>query len=268
MTVWQCRDKIVRVDRPLVMGILNVTPDSFFDGGQYMDVAGALDRALTMEAQGAAVLDIGAQSTRPGASPLSAEEEWRRLAPVLEALVGRVTVPLSVDTFEPAVARRALDYGADIINDVSGSLRNDMPSLCAAYGAGLVAMARDAHTVDDVTAYFDTIRAVAAESGLSIEALCFDMGIGFHTDRAVDLALIRHTSTLVQAAGGRPLLCGASRKRVVAFAGGACDASERLGGSIALHLAAAQGGATVIRAHDVAETVQALAVYHRLQTLT
>lgn len=266
MTVWRCRDKIVRFDRPQVMGILNVTPDSFFDGGRYTDTARALDRALRMEEDGAAVIDIGAQSTRPGATALSPEEEWERLAPVLDALCGRLQVPLSVDTFEPTVAAHALDAGAEIINDVSGSLKNGFPTLCADFGAGLVAMARDARDVADVTAYFATIRAKAAESGMAEETLCLDMGIGFHADRAVDLMLIRRTDELARAAGERPLLCGASRKRVVAFASGDCEPDERLGGSIALHLAAVAKGAHLVRAHDVKETAQALAVYHSLQT--
>lgn len=267
MTVWRCRDKTVRFDRPLVMGILNVTPDSFFDGGRYIDPVAALDRALRMEADGAAVIDVGAQSTRPGASPLSPEEEWERLAPVLEALCGRLRVPLSVDTFEPSVATRALQAGADIINDVSGSLDNGFPTLCAAYGAGLVAMARNAASITDVTAYFETIRAKAADDGMAVQTLCLDMGIGFHADQAVDLMLIRRTDELARAAGDCPLLCGASRKRVVAFASGDCAPEERLGGSIALHVAAAAKGASLVRAHDVKETVQALTVCHRLQTL-
>ena len=266
MTVWRCRDKIVRLDRPQVMGILNITPDSFFDGGRYTDAERALDRALCMEADGAAIIDVGAQSTRPGATALSPEEEWARLAPVLDALRGTLRVPLSVDTFEPMVAERALEAGADIINDVSGSLHNGFPTLCAGFGAGLVAMAHDARDVSDVTGYFDTVRRVAADSGMTEGTLCLDMGIGFHVDRAVDLMLVRRADELARAAGNTPLLCGASRKRVVAYASGDCAPDERLGGSIALHLAAAAKGACLIRAHDVKETVQALAVYHSLQT--
>ncbi len=268
MIVWRCGTHTLSFDRPLVMGILNITPDSFSDGGRYLDPAAALERARHMEADGAAIIDVGAQSTRPGATLLSPEEEWARLAPVLPLLTAHLTVPLSVDTFEPFVAARALQAGASVLNDVSGSMHNGFFSLAAQHGAGLICMARDAASVTDVTAYFgDALRAAAA-SGLPAEHLCLDMGIGFHADQAVDLALIAHTAALATAACARPLLCGASRKRVVAFA--ADDASvpaERLGGSLALHLRAAVGGATLLRTHDVRETVQALAVCQRLSQL-
>ena len=123
-----------------IMGILNITPDSFSDGGRYDTVEAAVERALAIQAEGADVLDIGAQSTRPGHIPVTAEEEWGRLRPVLEVLSGRVTIPVSIDTYYPEVAARALEAGAHIINDVSGSLQNGMPGVAARYGAGLVMM--------------------------------------------------------------------------------------------------------------------------------
>jgi len=268
MTVWRFRSKVLTFERPLVMGILNVTPDSFSDGGLYNTPSAALERALRMEAAGAAILDIGAQSTRPGAVSLSATEEWERLAPVLEAIIGRVQVPISIDTFEPFVATRALDAGADILNDVSGSLQNDFPTIAAKADAGLICMAHGASALPDVTAYFQTALSHTHRCGLPADHVCLDMGIGFHVDQQVDLTLIGRTAELAAAAEGRPLLCGASRKRVVAFAAGDCPPADRLGGSIALHLAAALAGAGLIRTHDVPETVQALAALHSLQQLS
>lgn len=255
-------------DRPLVMGILNITPDSFSDGGRYLDPAAAVARALDMEREGADLLDLGAQSTRPGAVPIPPEEEWARLAPVLATLRGRVHVPLSVDTFEPFVAEQALAAGAVILNDVSGSLANGFPALAKQYDAGLIMMAQNAHTLADVTAYFDTAKATARAAGLSEEQVCLDMGIGFHADRALDLTLIRHTDTLVKAASPYPLLCGASRKRVIAYAAGDSDVTDRLGGSLALHTAAMLGGARVIRAHDIKDTAQAARVARALCEIT
>lgn len=255
-------------DRPLVMGILNITPDSFSDGGRYLDPDKAVERALQMEREGADILDLGAQSTRPGAVLLPAEEEWARLSPVLSALRSRVTCPLSVDTFYPLVATRALENGAVILNDVSGSLENDFPALAAHYGAGLIMMAQGAVGLADVLSYFATAKKAANAAGLTDTQVCLDMGIGFHADRETDLILLRHTAALAQAASPHPLLCGASRKRVIAYAAGDCEVHKRLGGSLALHTAAMLGGARIIRAHDVQETAQAAKIARALLETT
>lgn len=243
-----------------VMGILNVTPDSFSDGGRYTAVEAAVDRALAIEREGASILDIGAQSTRPGAALLSEKEEWTRLAPVLEALRGRVTIPVSVDTFYPSVAERALNHGAQILNDVSGSLQNGFPALAVRYGAGLVMMARDAAHPADIRTYFETALAAAHHAGLSLSQLCLDIGIGFHKDRETDLDAVRHLQDIIDGLPPTAILAGASRKRVIVYAAGDAPTDERLGGTVALHTAAQLRGATVLRAHDVKEAVQAAAV--------
>lgn len=245
--------------RPAVMGILNITPDSFSDGGQFFDPTAAASRATQMTAEGAAILDIGAQSTRPGATVISPEEEWARLEPVLDALRG-ISVPLSIDTFYPLVAEKALLRGAHILNDVSGSRDNGFPALAAKYGAGLIMMARDAASVEDIAAYFAWAKTAAAAAGLPTTSLCLDIGIGFHKDREVDLAALRALPALVEAAAPCAVLCGASRKRLIAYCAGDCDPADRLGGSIAAHTAAVLSGAKIIRAHDVKETVQAVRV--------
>ena len=181
-----------------IMGILNITPDSFSDGGRYDTVEAAVERALAIQAEGADVLDIGAQSTRPGHIPVTAEEEWSRLRPVLEVLSGRVTIPVSIDTYYPEVAARALEAGAHIINDVSGSLQNGMPGVAARYGAGLVMMHAGGGADDEggadaagaVRAYFLEALEAAEQAGLAREAVCLDPGIGFGKPRLGDVQLI------------------------------------------------------------------------------
>ena len=247
-------------ERVAVMGILNVTPDSFSDGGMYTTVDAALARAKEIAAQGADILDIGAQSTRPGHTPVSPEEEWRRLAPVLEAVQGAVPLPISVDTYDPFVAENALQNGAVILNDVSGSLRNGFPALAARYDAGLIAMARDAETPMDVGRQWHAVRRAAKEAGLYDEQLCLDVGIGFHADREVDVAVMRILPRLLADFPQTAVLCGASRKRVIAHCAGDCPAADRLAGTLAFHTVALLRGATVLRVHDVAEAVQAARV--------
>lgn len=246
--------------RTAVMGILNITPDSFSDGGRYTGTDAALARALEMEREGAHILDIGAQSTRPGATPITPEEEWARLSPVLDTLKDKLTIPISVDTFEPFVAEKALANGAVILNDVSGSLTNGFPALAAKHGAGLIMMARDCTSPADVRRYFGAALQLAADAGLPLERLCLDIGIGFHQSRDTDLAIIRDLPRILDGLPEVAVLCGASRKRVIAYAAGDCETNDRLGGTIALHTAARLGGATVLRAHDVKEAVQAASV--------
>ena len=244
-------------DHTAVMGILNVTPDSFSDGGQYTDPAAALARALDMEREGADILDIGAQSTRPGAVPLSPQEEWERLSPVLERLQHNIRVPLSADTFEPYVAERALAHGVSILNDVSGSMTNGFPALAAAHGAALIMMARDAATPLDVRRYFEQALTAAENAGLPQEQLCLDIGIGFHQSRETEYQILRALPRILQGLPKVAVLCGASRKRLIAHAADDCPADKRLGGTVALHTIAQLGGATVLRVHDIKEAVQA-----------
>jgi dihydropteroate synthase len=250
--------------RPAVMGILNVTPDSFSDGGRFITPDRALAQARRMIAEGADIIDIGAESTRPyGAQPVSADEEMRRLQPIL-ADVAALGVPVSIDSMKSAVVAWALDAGAAIANDVWGLQRDpDMAGLLAARNSPVIIM----HNRDQVDASIDIIKDIAAffarsleiadRAGISRGNIVLDPGIGFgKTSEQSMTALARLNELNVF---GLPLLVGASRKRFI----GAVTPSEphqRLGGSIAAHLVAAQGGARIIRTHDVSETVQALGV--------
>lgn len=254
--------------RPLVMGILNATPDSFHAASR-VDPAEAADRALAMAAAGAELLDVGAESTRPGAAPVDAAEELARLVPVLAAVRRVCDLPLTADTRRAAVARAALDAGADGINDVSAGLHDpEMLPLAAARGAGLVLMHMrgEPRTMQDDPAYADVVREVAgflAERAAAAEAagvdprrILVDPGIGFGKTLDHNLTLLRH---LRRVAGGRPCLLGASRKSFVGHLCGA-GAPDRLGGSLAAAAAALDAGAAVVRVHDVAETRQFLEV--------
>ena len=260
-----------------IMGILNVTPDSFSDGGRYFALPDALRHAEEMERAGADILDIGAQSTRPGHIPVTAEEEWSRLDPVLRALRERTALPVSVDTYYPSVAEAAVAAGAAIINDVSGSLENGMPAVAARTGAGLVMMhagggADDAgeedgqDTITRVRRYFHQAMAAAADAGLPAERVCLDPGIGFGKDRQGDLALAARLPELTAGLPETAVLVGASRKRVIAAC---CEneppAGERLAGTIAIHTVAQLNGAHILRVHDVAEAVQAARVTDALR---
>lgn len=251
-----------------IMGILNITPDSFSDGGRYNTLEAACNRALAIQAEGADILDIGAQSTRPGHTPVSAQEEWSRLEPVLRALRGRVTIPLSIDTYYPEVAARALEAGAHILNDVSGSLENGMPEVAARYGAALVMMHAGAGADDEgqgdpvteVRRYFETALETARRADLPREAVCLDPGIGFGKARAGDAELIARLPELLNGLPETAVLVGASRKRVVGMWCGNPPFEERLPGTLAVHTLAQWNGAHILRVHDVAPAVQAARV--------
>ena len=262
--------------RTLIMGILNVTPDSFSDGGRYITKEAALEHAREMISEGADILDIGGQSTRPGHTPVTAEEEWTRLEPVLKAIRKESAVPISVDTYYPEVAAAALEAGADIINDVSGSLKNGMPALAVRFGAGLIMMhagggSDDLGNTEDVVsavhAYFEQAVAFAGKSGLPKECLCLDPGIGFGKDRQGDLALAARLPDLLRGLPDVAVLVGASRKRVIAAC---CEnnppADGRLAGTVAIHTIAQWNGAHILRVHDVAAAVQAARVTDALRS--
>lgn len=262
------------LNTPCVMGILNVTPDSFADGGRYASPEAAAAHARQMAHDGAAILDIGAQSTRPGAVRLSDEEEWTRLAPCLHAVLAAVSCPVSVDTFYPSVAARALAMGAHIINDVSGSEQNGMAAVAAEHGAGMIFMrggtteGREADgdaVVADARAYFARALALAREAHLPTESVCLDVGIGFGSSTAGDLALVARLSELTEGLPPTALLVGASRKRVVSEVLGGVPVEERLAGTLALHTVALWNGAHIVRAHDVKEAVQAAAMVGALR---
>ncbi|MCL2106354.1 MAG: dihydropteroate synthase [Oscillospiraceae bacterium] len=246
-----------------IMGILNLTPDSFSDGGDYMNPGAALRRALEIQAEGADILDVGAQSTRPRHVRISAEEEMRRLLPVLEALRSVICVPISIDTFYPEVAKAALERGAAIINDVSGRADAEMAKVIRMHDAGWILTHNGPGSPEKVKAALASMVSEALAAGLRRERLCVDPGIGFGKSRGEDLALLRGVTRL--RLEGLALLIGASRKRVVDFAaGGGTAPGERLAGTIAAHTAAQLGGANILRAHDVKEAVQAMRVTHNI----
>jgi dihydropteroate synthase len=256
----------------LIMGIVNVTPDSFSDGGRFLDAGAAVAHARRLIAEGADILDIGGESTRPGAEPADEADEIARVVPVIEALRGESDLPISVDTMKPAVARAAVAAGATMWNDVT-ALGWSPDSLATAAGLGcevvLMHMQGEPRTMQKRPRYDDVVGEVAdflksrAESaiaaGVARERIWIDPGFGFGKTPAHNLELVRGLPRI--AALGFPVVVGASRKSAIArIAGDGSDADQRLGGSIALALAAARAGAAMLRVHDVAETRQALAV--------
>jgi len=257
--------RLFALRRPLVMGVLNITPDSFSDGGQFADPGIALAHARQLVEAGADILDIGAESTRPygGARSVSREEELARLEPVL-AQAAALGVPVSIDTIKAEVAAWALDQGAAIVNDVWGLQRDpEMAPLVARRGVPVIVMHnRDGadpalDIMADIAAFFDRSLAIAERAGIPRDRIVLDPGIGFGKTPEQSMTAISHLDRL--RAFALPLLVGASRKRFIATVTPS-EPRERLGGSIAAHLLAVQKGAAIIRAHDVAETVQALRV--------
>jgi dihydropteroate synthase len=251
--------------RALVMGILNVTPDSFSDGGRFYEADAAVGRAAAMASDGADLLDIGAESTRPygGAKPVSAEDEMARLKPVLPAAV-KFGLPVSIDSNKAAVAAWALDQGASIVNDVWGLQRDpDMAKLVAKKNVPVIVMhnrdAADASIdiIADVAAFFARSLEIAAQAGIAREKIVLDPGIGFGKTPEQSITCIARLGEFARF--GLPLLVGASRKRFISSVTPS-QPDERIGGSIASHLLAVKSGAAIVRVHDVAETVQALRV--------
>ncbi|MBV9532645.1 MAG: dihydropteroate synthase [Bradyrhizobium sp.] len=255
---------------PAVMGVLNVTPDSFSDGGQFMTPERAIAHAQRLIAEGADIIDIGAESTRPygGARPVSAEQEFKRLRPILRDIVA-LGMPVSIDSMKSTVAAFAVNSGAAIINDVWGLQRdNGMAKLVAARNVPVVVMHNRDNAdpaidiMQDIVSFFARSLDIAAKAGIPSGNIVLDPGIGFgKTDEQSMIALSRLEAF---SSFGLPILVGASRKRFIASVGPA-EPEERLGGTIAAHLIAAQRGATIIRAHDVAETVQALRLVAALE---
>lgn len=251
-------------ERTYVMGILNYTPDSFSDGGMYNNPCAAVEHALRMQEAGADIIDIGANSTRPDAVILSAEEEKQRLASLLEALHGKLDVAVSADTFYPSCAKLALEEGVHIINDVSGVFNPEIAALCKEYGAGYVVMHNPCGSgqtveypggvVNAVRSFFLDSLTLAAQSGLDKSHLCLDMGLGFSKSFEDNLELLKEMQWLKFK--GVALLAAASRKRFIGSASGVEDCRKRDPGTVAAHTAAIAGGANIIRAHDVFSAVQ------------
>jgi len=249
---------------PAVMGILNVTPDSFSDGGRFVEPERALAQARRMIAEGADIIDIGAESTRPyGAQPVSADEELSRLQPIMADIVS-LGVPVSIDSMKSAVVTWALDAGAAVANDVWGLQRDpDMAGLLAARNSPVIVMHNrdrvdpDIDIMKDIAAFFARSLEIAAKAGISPGNMMLDPGIGFGKTPEQSMTALARLNEIK--AFGLPLLVGASRKRFISSVVPS-EPDQRLGGSIAAHLVAAQGGARIIRTHDVSETVQALRV--------
>jgi dihydropteroate synthase len=252
----------------LVMGIVNVTPDSFSDGGKFLDAGAAVEHALELVEQGAGILDIGGESTRPNAKPVSETEELRRVISVIEQLMARVNIPLSIDTMKPAVARAALAAGASIINDVAAGREDDaMWRIVAEFRAGYVCMHSQGppQTMQVNPVYEDVVREVVEffqermtelhVAGVSPEQVLFDVGIGFGKTLGHNLQLLANLRSFTKL--GRPMLLGASRKSFLGKLTGA-KTNERLPASLACATLAIAEGVQVIRTHDVAETVQAV----------
>lgn len=267
---WQTRRFRLDLSRPRVMGIVNVTPDSFSDGGQWADTRMALRHCERLVADGADILDIGGESSRPGAQPLSVEDELARVLPVLQGALS-LGVPVSVDTFKPEVMRAALDLGVDIVNDIHALQRPGALDLLAAHdsaGLCLMHMRGEPGTMQALLDYQDVTAEVAAflaaraqaarAAGIAAERILLDPGYGFAKSPEQNFRLLREQMQLC--ALGYPLLAGWSRKASLGAVTGRA-VGERLAGSIAAALAAVAHGARVVRVHDVAPTVDALKVW-------
>ncbi len=257
--------------RPLVMGILNVTPNSFSDGGRYNDPSAAIEVAIQMQADGADIVDIGGESTRPYSDPVGVDEELARVMPVIEGLAGKLSIPISIDTSKAMVADAATQAGAEIINDVTGLEGDtDMPQVAARSGAGVCVMhmrgtpqtmqddPRYQDVVAEVCHYLIARRDFCVSAGIQLERICLDPGIGFGKTHEHNLQLLRATGRLTQL--GSPILIGHSRKGFIAKLLGDKQA-DRTAATLGVSLAVAAAGAHVIRVHDVKETVDALKLF-------
>ncbi len=270
MTIWQTTRFAIDLGQPRVMGIVNVTPDSFSDGGRHADAASAVAHCDTLLREGAHILDIGGESTRPGARTPSAEEELQRVLPVLRHAV-TLGVPVSVDTSQPLVMRAALDLGVDIVNDVRALQRPGALDALAGHataGVCLMHMQGEPGTMQAAPSYGDVVSevrdflaerlAALRERGIDARRIVVDPGIGFGKDVGHNLALLRRQHELL--ALGAPLLVGWSRKSTLGALTGRA-VGDRLAASLAAALLAVQRGARIVRAHDVAATVDALMVW-------
>lgn len=271
-TCWQLRTQTLRAgDLPLLMGVVNVTPDSFSDGGRFLDPQAAVEHGVRLVEAGAAILDIGGESTRPGAEPVSTQEQLRRVLPVLEALARQVRVPLSIDTSSAEVAAAAIAAGAEVVNDVTALCGDPrMASLVAETGCGVCLMHMQgtprtmqqspqyADVVTEVIEFLQTRRDVAEAAGVARGRIALDPGIGFGKELDHNLELLSRVGRLH--ALGCFVLVGHSRKRFIAGVNGVADA-DRGPGTIGVALALARRGVQVLRVHDVAAVRQALMLF-------
>lgn len=256
---------------PLVMGILNTTPDSFSDGGKHFDPQVAIDVALQMQADGAAIIDVGGESTRPYSDPVGVEEELRRVIPVLDGLRGQLSIPISIDTSKSQVARAAIEAGAEIINDVTGLEGDpDMAAVAKSTGVGVCMMHMQGtpQTMQDQPTYANVVEEIydyllqryetCCQLGLSADRICLDPGIGFGKTHEHNLTLLQHTERFCDLPA--PILIGHSRKGFIGKLLGDKQA-DRTAGTLGVSLAVAAAGAHVVRVHDVKPTVDALKLF-------
>ena len=271
-TIWDLGNRQLQFTPiPLVMGILNVTPDSFSDGGKHIKTEDAILAALRMESSGAGIIDIGGESTRPHSQSVSTEDELSRVIPVIEGLAGKLKIPISIDTSKAAVAEAAIAAGAEIINDVTG-LSGD-PQMCPVAvrtGVGVCVMhmkgtpqtmqndPRYENVVEEIADYLVQRRDFCVQHGIQLNRICLDPGIGFGKTHEHNLKLIRQTKRFVEI--GSPILIGHSRKGFIGKLLGDKDA-DRTAATLGVSLAVAAAGAHVIRVHDVKETVDALGLF-------
>ena len=261
-------------NEPLIMGILNVTPDSFFDGGKFLDSSVAINHALKMVEEGAHIIDIGGESSRPSSKRISASEELKRILPVIKKLREKSNVILSCDTYKPEVARTVLDEGVDIINDIFGLRKKNMLELVRRYDVPVIVMHMKGtpatmqkapqykNVVDEIYNFFVKRIEYATGNGISADKIIIDPGIGFGKKFEHNLTILKNLSIFTSL--NKPLLVGISRK---SFIGKILDVDvhERLEGSLSANIVAVQNGANILRVHDVLPTVRAIKVFLALQ---
>jgi dihydropteroate synthase len=277
---WQTARRKISLEKTLVMGIINVTPDSFSDGGKFFSIDDALRQAEKLVTEGADILDVGGESTRPKSARVSSDEESSRVVPVIEGIAKRFETPISIDTTKAEVAENALASGAEIINDISG-LRFDprIGEVAAAHGAGLVLMHsrgtfETMHTLPpvddiliDVSADFRRAVSAAKSFGVADGQIVLDIGIGFSKTLEQNLELLAKLDKLVREFSEFPMLVGTSRKSFIAKILGESSPDERLAGSLASVVVAVWNGAKIIRVHDVRPTVDALAITQNIRSM-
>lgn len=266
-----CAGRLLRLDRPRVMGIVNVTPDSFSDGGAHDTMEAAVAHGLQLVAEGADLLDIGGESTRPGSASVPLEEELRRVIPVIERLAAQTDVPISIDTFKPEVMRAAVAAGAGMLNDIHALRQPGALAAAAELGVPVVLMHMQGEpgSMQDTPHYEDVVadvhrflaeRLFAAElAGIAKKHLVIDLGFGFGKTTGHNMTLLARSERFLEL--GVPMLAGLSRKRSIGELTGRSEPRQRVAGSVAAHLIAAQRGAKILRVHDVAATVDALKVW-------
>lgn len=275
---WKTARRVLAIDRPLVMGILNVTPDSFSDGGQFAGVDDALRQAERMIIEGADIIDIGGESTRPGSSLVPASDEIERVIPVIDRIAKRFDTPVSIDTTKHDVARAAIDAGAEIVNDISGvRLDKDLAGVAAGAGAGLVLTHSRGNfetmhsqppvdnIMDEVRTDFERSLSAARLAGVKDDQIVLDVGIGFGKSVEQNLQLIAKLDKIGDEFAGFPFLVGTSRKSLIAKVLNDVPPGDRLAGSLASAMYAVMKGASIIRVHDVKPHVEMLRMYAAIE---